>query len=776
MLRVIKTGGGLLLALMLGACSNLLPGQDTSRFISEETHSQGLLSEQTVALNASGQALPIERAVLLTDNDDAFAAKLELIESANESLDLAYYIFADDYSSSTLAVALIEAAKRGVRVRLLLDYHSNYARLDQFSMMELRGNSGEGSLEVRFFNRPSKNIVKDAVYLTMGCNEPADADSARCSTVKFAEIEHRFSAETIDGTTVSERNISNLNVGGSGLFLSGLYGKNPQLMALAISSGQGIDPNDLQNASSNPEDIARLKKLGQTYFRANYGSGLDRAMAQVQLSLAGLVYSEQVDPIYNAFTGFLPVERGTGTDEARRDWRYITEYLHHKLLLADGRNFQLGGRNIEDSYHMAPNRLTDKYVFRDTDLQVSLREPVPALRASFDRLWGFDLMVAKLADVRRHAPNDFLVATNAASNVCKGTQGQQAKAACLERALAKAKQQTLAQRLAKKRRQMLANAREFKNNYSPNATANRSPQFNVDADSVVHYVENLPSQRTPGNADLERRYGARNGFEGDSGKHIHALWLAALREACTLASAERPQRVILHNAYFFPPTNLLAQVARMVDGSQDCGDVTITVLTNSVHTTDLNVVNIAARHQIKAFAEFAQAQRDSERGARFEYFEYRAPKRAKGSRVSLHSKVLIAGPNMFVGSANADVRSYMMDTNNGLLIRNAPQLVATYSRWVQSLLDDAALTTDMGNYFVVTPRPIMLEEDRQTVRAELAKYRAERWITDPAQEQRLEDSVVRILDEIYSETQAGLSSGVESGEAREDFNELFKTL
>ncbi len=36
--------------------------------------------------------------------------------------------------------------------------------------------------------------------------------------------------------------------------------------------------------------------------------------------------------------------------------------------------------------------------------------------------------------------------------------------------------------------------------------------------------------------------------------------------------------------------------------------------------------------------------------------------------------------------------------------------------------------------------------------------------------------MLRILDEIYSETQAGLSSGVDSGEAREDFNEPFKTL
>ena len=45
---------------------------------------------------------------------------------AKHSLDLAYYIFDDDYSSSRLSQALIDAAKRGVKVRLLVDYFSAY--------------------------------------------------------------------------------------------------------------------------------------------------------------------------------------------------------------------------------------------------------------------------------------------------------------------------------------------------------------------------------------------------------------------------------------------------------------------------------------------------------------------------------------------------------------------------------------------------------------------------------------------------------------------------
>jgi hypothetical protein len=212
-----------------------------------------------------------------------------------------------------------------VRVRLLLDYHSNYTRLDWFSMMQQRGGAGKGSLEVRFYNRPSKNIVKDAVYLTLQCGAEQQTESQRCSSAKFAEIESLFAQETIQGRSVAHRNISNIDTGSSGLFLSGLYAKNPQLMATAISEGQGLDPRLLQGGpATDQEDVERLKTLGRVYFESRYGRGLERAVAQIKLSAISLLYAEEVDPVYAALSGYLPVEREQGTAEPRRDWRYLT--------------------------------------------------------------------------------------------------------------------------------------------------------------------------------------------------------------------------------------------------------------------------------------------------------------------------------------------------------------------------------------------------------------------------------------------------------------------
>lgn len=62
-----------------------------------------------------------ERARLLIDGREAFPAMLEAIAGARESVDLETYILAADRAGTRFAEALMRAALRGVRVRLLYD-------------------------------------------------------------------------------------------------------------------------------------------------------------------------------------------------------------------------------------------------------------------------------------------------------------------------------------------------------------------------------------------------------------------------------------------------------------------------------------------------------------------------------------------------------------------------------------------------------------------------------------------------------------------------------
>ena len=122
-----------LLLPLLVLLTALTAGCAQNPYLSDETRLTGHLSEQTAALHASAGPLQLTGARLITGNDAAFRSKLALVEQAQESIDAAYYIFADDYSSSVLAKALIDAARRGVQVRLLVDYNTNYKNLDLFT-------------------------------------------------------------------------------------------------------------------------------------------------------------------------------------------------------------------------------------------------------------------------------------------------------------------------------------------------------------------------------------------------------------------------------------------------------------------------------------------------------------------------------------------------------------------------------------------------------------------------------------------------------------------
>jgi putative cardiolipin synthase len=83
----------------------------------------------------------------LPDGVDALLARLHLAESAERSLDLMYYKWNNDIAGKHLADALLRAADRGVRVRVLLDDAGT--AVDDNNLMALEGHGG---LEIRLFN------------------------------------------------------------------------------------------------------------------------------------------------------------------------------------------------------------------------------------------------------------------------------------------------------------------------------------------------------------------------------------------------------------------------------------------------------------------------------------------------------------------------------------------------------------------------------------------------------------------------------------------------
>jgi len=93
-------------------------------------------------------------AALVDDPLDAFIARAHMARAAERSLDVQYYIWQQDLTGHLLERELIQAADRGVRVRLLLD-DVNAAGKDE----ALQALASHPAIEVRLFN-PARNRAK----------------------------------------------------------------------------------------------------------------------------------------------------------------------------------------------------------------------------------------------------------------------------------------------------------------------------------------------------------------------------------------------------------------------------------------------------------------------------------------------------------------------------------------------------------------------------------------------------------------------------------------
>lgn len=137
---------GLLLAFLQGCATIDLDRaavRPLSHAITQDTPSQ--LKKLAKAPPSSNQK---ESSFVLLDSGlDALAARLWLAEKAERTLDLQYYIFHGDKTGGLLVEALMKAADRGVRVRVLLD--DIYTHKNEADIMALYAHR---NIEIRLFN------------------------------------------------------------------------------------------------------------------------------------------------------------------------------------------------------------------------------------------------------------------------------------------------------------------------------------------------------------------------------------------------------------------------------------------------------------------------------------------------------------------------------------------------------------------------------------------------------------------------------------------------
>ncbi|HPQ93954.1 MAG: phospholipase D family protein [Thiothrix sp.] len=148
----------------VSGCSHFLPsleGRSMSRALDQKTVNRtrlGQVSAQLVSRHARSGNSGIHP---LPAPGNALAVRLQLVQTAQRSLDVQYYIWRADVSGFLLLHELFQAAERGVRVRLLLD-DNGISGLDDI----LIALNHHPRIEVRLFNPFTLRHPKWINYLT----------------------------------------------------------------------------------------------------------------------------------------------------------------------------------------------------------------------------------------------------------------------------------------------------------------------------------------------------------------------------------------------------------------------------------------------------------------------------------------------------------------------------------------------------------------------------------------------------------------------------------
>ena len=232
---------------------------------------------------------------LLADGDHAFDARLALARHAQRSLDIQYYLIADDDIGRRFAAELRAAAARGVRVRLLVDdlYAGHAERLLEslaaapnievrlFNPLPARGGSPAGRvlkslLEFERINRRMHNklFVADSTLAVTGGRNIADDYFKRGEPSNFIDMDM-----LVTGAAVHE--IAQL--------FDRFWNSRQAYPLQALSNGRSA----AAPASAEPTDdselpVAPLDRFGRTPVSAQLAAGrLYLQFAQAQLLADG---------------------------------------------------------------------------------------------------------------------------------------------------------------------------------------------------------------------------------------------------------------------------------------------------------------------------------------------------------------------------------------------------------------------------------------------------------------------------------------------------------
>jgi putative cardiolipin synthase len=143
-----RMGAALLITLLAACTGNIRPNvvKETSTAVAPAANTP--IAHSVAPVEAAAQNTGQSGFRLLTLNTNALLSRVVLADKAQQSIDLQTYVYKNDNAGRLVSQALLKAADRGVRVRLLVDDITK----DADSVRLLEALEAHQNIEVRWFN------------------------------------------------------------------------------------------------------------------------------------------------------------------------------------------------------------------------------------------------------------------------------------------------------------------------------------------------------------------------------------------------------------------------------------------------------------------------------------------------------------------------------------------------------------------------------------------------------------------------------------------------
>jgi putative cardiolipin synthase len=266
---------GLVLIGLLGACAGVpvpFDAPKTASYAFDDTADTHLGQAVTQAAEARpGQS----GFYLLNDGIEALAVRLLLSERAERSIDAQYYLLHDDITGQLFVAALLRAADRGVRVRLLLDdidtadYDAGMAALDVHP-----------NIEIRLFNPFSRSQGQLISFFTEFGRVNRRMHNKSMTFDNQATIVGGRNIGAIYFSAEEDSNYNDLDVLGFGPVAREVsaafdeYWNSSVVVPVSVLLGQDATPAGLD------ERRARIPEIIETARQSPYGEALDDAVLE----------------------------------------------------------------------------------------------------------------------------------------------------------------------------------------------------------------------------------------------------------------------------------------------------------------------------------------------------------------------------------------------------------------------------------------------------------------------------------------------------------------